>query len=323
VLYFEQGIYNEAFLEAERLHAKTRYPQLIPLAETFIASVSGGFHESAIKLLFPCFYVSLVLLLGAELSRTFDRGYALLCTSLFASLPVFTIYANGGAASGYADLPLAFYVTALSTRLFRWLQEGSSGNLCLALLFASLAAFTKTEGLALVSTIFLAMTLAAVLVYERPIRSLWPLPLTALGGLLCLAPWFLFQARLPVVDEDFVRLLTAKNVAAGFNRLPYILRSLLKEFFLKPHLWSFLGFAAAIVFLRSPKSAVRSRFSVLFWIPIMYVVVLCAIFTVIPWKLEELLPVALTRLIMHTAPLLFLWVCFEWGTPGFYRGIPR
>ena len=132
VLYFEQGIYNEAFLDAERLHAKTRYPQLIPLAETFIASVSGGFHEPAIKLLFPCFYVSLILLVGSELSRAFDRRYALLCTSLFASLPVFTIYANGGAASGYADLPLAFYVTrsgnaSVSLAAGRFVRQSSPG----------------------------------------------------------------------------------------------------------------------------------------------------------------------------------------------------
>src|SRR6185295_18080652 len=103
----------------------------------------------------------------------------------------------------YADLPLSFYVTALATRLLLWLQEGSGGHLRLALLFTSLAVFTKTEGLALVFVIFLAIVLAAWLVYGRPLRSLWPLPATALGGLICLVPWFLFQARLPIVDEDF------------------------------------------------------------------------------------------------------------------------
>jgi len=311
VLYFEQGIYNEAFLDSDRLHAKTRYPQLIPLAEAFIASASGGFHEPAIKLLFPCFYVSLILLVGSELSRAFDRCYALLSMSLFASLPVFTIYANGGAASGYADLPLAYYVTALSTRLFRWLEEGTSCNLRQALLFAGLTVFTKTEGLALVLIVFLATALAGWLVYGRSVWSLWPLLATGLGGLICLAPWFLYQARLPVVDEDFVKLLKPENLAGGLDRLPYILRSLVKEFFLKPHLWSLLGLSATVLIWRSPKNAIRSRFSVLLWIPILYVVVLCAIFLVIPWKLEELFPVALTRLMMHTSPLVFLWICFE------------
>jgi hypothetical protein len=313
VIYFEQGSYNEAFLDTERLHAKTRYPQLIPLAEAFVASVSGGFHEPAFKLLFPCFYVSLILLVGTELSRAFDRRYALLFTSLFASLPVFTIYANGGAASGYADLPLAFYVIALSTRLFRWLQEGSSDNLRLALLFTSLTVFTKTEGLALVLIVFLSTALAGWLAYGRPVWSLWPLLATGLGGLICLAPWFLYQERLPVVDEDFVKLLTPENLVGGLNRLPYILRSLGKEFFLKPHLWSLLGISAVVSVLRSPRHIVRSPFCMFLWVPLLYIVVLCTIFMVIPWNLQELFPVALTRLMMHTAPLLFLWVCF--GNP--------
>ena len=320
VLYFEEGIYSEAFLQAERLHAKTRYPQLIPLTEAFIASVSGGFHEPAIKLLFPCFYVSLIWLVGSELSRAFDRRYALLCTSLFASLPVFTIYANGGAASGYADLPLAFYATALATRLLRWLQEGSAGSLRLVLLLTSLTVFTKTEGLALVFVVFFATALAAWLAHGRTVGSLWLLPAMAVGGLIVLVPWFLYQARLPVVDEDFAKLLTLENLQGGLNRLPYILRSLGKEFFLKPHLWSFLGISAAVLCFRSPKRAIRSRFGSFFWIPLLYILVLCAIFLVIPWKLEELFPVALTRLIMHTAPVLFLWICFELGNSGFLSG---
>jgi hypothetical protein len=118
------------------------------------------------------------------------------------------------------------------------------------------------------------------------------------------------------VDEDFMKLLTLGNLVGGLNRLPYILRSLGKEFFLKPHLWSVLGISATALFLRSPQNAFRSRFSIFLWIPLLYVTVLCAIFLVIPWKLEGLFPVALTRLMMHTAPLLFLWICFELDNSG-------
>jgi len=313
VLYFEEGIYNEAFLDAERLHAKTRYPQLIPLTQALIASLSGGFDERVIKVMFPCFYVSLILLVGWESGRELGRRYGLAATGLFASLPAFTIYANGGAASGYADLPLAFYVTALATRLLHWLQTGSASDLRLVALFTSLTLFTKTEGLALVFVVFFATAMAAWLVYERTLGRLWPLPSTALGGMLFLTPWFLYQRQLPIVDEDFMKLLTIGNLLTGFDRLPYILGSFVKEFFLKPHLWNVLGFSAVFVFLRSPASAIHSRFGILLWSALLYLVLLCAIFLVIPWELEELLPVALSRLVMHIAPLLFLWICFELG----------
>lgn len=313
VLYYEEGIYNDAFLDADRLHAKTRYPQLIPLAEAFVASITGGFHEPALKLLFPCFYVALILLVGSELRRVFDRRCALVATSLFASLPAFTINDNGGAASGYADLPLAFYVTALAVNLFRWLETKSWDRLRLAFLFTSLAAFTKAEGLALVAIVFLAAAASAWLLQGWPVHSLWPLAATALAGLVSLAPWFSYRSNLPIVDEDFPKLLALGNLANGVGRLPHILRSFGREFFLKPHLWSLLGISAAALLVWSPRRVVRSRFAVFLWISALYSVTLTAIFMVIPWQLEALFPVALTRLMMHVAPSLFLWICFELG----------
>jgi len=319
VLYSEQGIYNEAFLDPERLHAKTRYPQLIPLTETFVASIVGRFDERILKLIFPCFYVSLTLLLGCELRRGLDRRYTMVATALFASLPVFTIYANGGAASGYADVPLSFYVTALTSSLFRWLQTRPTQRLQLAALFTTLTVFTKTEGLALVFVVFLAVA-GAAWTYERSTRSLWVLLLAASLGLLCLVPWFIYQTHLPVVDENFYELLTPARMINGIHRWRYIAWSLGKEFFMKPHLWNLLGVSAALLFLRAPRKVVHSWFCIFFWIPVLYVMVLCLIFVVIPWQLEDLLPVALTRLVMQVAPLLFLWVCLE--TAGLLPGTP-
>src|SRR5439155_1638168 len=91
---------------------------------------------------------------------------------------------------------------------FPWLRPS-------LLLFTSLTAFTKTEGLALVFVVFLAIVMAAWLLNGQPVRSLWPLPATALGGLICLTAWFLYQVRLPVVDEHFAKLLTLRHLFGG------------------------------------------------------------------------------------------------------------
>src|SRR5262249_6755805 len=191
---------------------------------------------------------------------------------LFASLPAFTIYANGGAASGYADVPLSFYVTALTSSLFRWLQTGSTQRLQLAALFTTLTVFTKTEGLALVFVVFLAVAGAAC-TNERCKRSLWVLLLAASVGLLCLVPWFIYKTQLPVVDENFYELLTPTRIINGFHRCRYIAWSLGKEFFLKPHLWNLLGISAALLFLQAPRKVIHSCFRIFFWIPVLYVMV--------------------------------------------------
>ena len=65
-----------------------------------------------------------------------------------------------------------YYATALVTLLLRP-EEGLSRYLSLALLFTSLTVLTKTKGLALALVVFLATALAAWLLHERSIRSLW------------------------------------------------------------------------------------------------------------------------------------------------------
>jgi hypothetical protein len=100
------------------------------------------------------------------------------------------------------------------------------------------------------------------------------------------------------------------------NRLPFILFSLAKEFFAKPHLWNVLGLLAVTALLLTRRRTTGSNAGAFLWIPALYMVQLTAIFLVIPWPLGELLPVALTRLTMHTAPLLFIWISFQLGASG-------
>jgi hypothetical protein len=311
IIYFEQGIYGEAFLSPERLHSKTRYPQLIPLAEAFVARMAGRYDEPAFKLLFAFYFLFLVLLFYQTQQRELSRRDSLVTTAFFSALPVFLIYTNGGAASGYADLPLAYYCTALATTLVRWLREPSAATLRLAGLFGCLTMFTKAEGLALFTIAVTIVGLALLFNAHAPFRHLIRLLTVVVGSFLCLAPWFHYRARLPLVEEDFFRLLTLSNLVAGLDRLPQILRAFLRELFLKPHLWSLLGVSLTVVFFRWPRRTIDWRYGVFFWIAVLYTVVLCAIFLVTPWRLEELLPVALTRLMIHIAPLICLWICFE------------
>jgi hypothetical protein len=316
VLYSEQNIYSAVFLDGGRLHAKTRYPQLIPLAETFISHSAGRFEEKAFKTLFPMYFVSLLLLVYLMLRAQFSRSFCLVAVSLFGSMPVFVIYANGGVASGYADLPLAFYVTALAICLFRWLEKDSVSALRLAALFGMLTVFTKNEGLALLGVSLFATGLMAHFVFRKPFRKMWGLLLLPLAVLGPLSPWLHYQAQLPVVDEDFVRLLTLQNLTAGVARLPFIVRSFVKEFFFKPHLWNLLGLFSLFAVGLSGRKVLSSRVSFFLWVPVLYTIQLCGVFLVIPWRLEDLFPVALSRLTMHTTPLLFLWVCFQVGNSG-------
>jgi len=133
---------------------------------------------------------------------------------------------------------------------------------------------------------------------------------------LLLLPWFHFQSRLPVLDEDLYHLLTVPRVIAGLGRLPAILLAFGKEVFLKPHLWGFLGFFFLLALANCRKKAVASKDFILIAIPLLYAVLLGAVFLVTPWQLDVLLPLTASRLMMHTVALIFIWVTWELNPSG-------
>lgn len=311
VIFSQEQIYGEDFLNPDRLHAKQRYPLAVPLAQSFVYHVMGEADDRMGKILFPLFFLALLLVFYAELRKRFRRGYALFGTALLSTLPAFTIYANGGAASGYSDVPLTYFYTVLALSLFRWFREKRSTDLALAGIFGVFALFTKNEGLALWGITLVCFTVASGCSGGSCTKKLRPLFLLAAASVTLMLPWWHYRSQLPLNEEDFIRLLTPANLIAGMDRFPYILKSFAREFILRPQLWSVLAPCLMLAFCASPGRAIRRPHSVLLWIGSLYCVLLVMIYLVIPWQLEELIPVSLTRLLMPLTPTLILWMLIQ------------
>jgi len=82
--------------------------------------------------------------------------------------------------------------------------------------------------------------------------------------------WFHYRSQLPLNDEDYFGKFRIESLISGKARLPFILWSFLKEFFLKPHLWNLLGLLFIFTLAVSPLKTLRLRHSLLFWIPAAY-----------------------------------------------------
>jgi hypothetical protein len=311
VIFSCQQIYGEDFFDPDRLHAKQRYPLGIPLAQSFMYHMIGHLDDRLGKIIFPGFFVALCLSFYAALRHFFSRCYSLLGTFLLAILPAFSIYANGGAASGYADVPLTYFYTVFALSLFNWLWERRDSDLVLALVFGVFAVFTKNEGLALWGITVLCLALVGKSAGQPFSRNLGSLLFLAIASAVALLPWYLYRSRLPLLEEDYFRLLTPAHLMAGIHRLPYLLKSFVREIFLRPQLWSLLGPCLLLAFCASPSRAIRQRHGVFLWIALLYCVFLVMIYLVIPWTMEELIPVSLTRLLMPLTPILILWMLFQ------------
>jgi hypothetical protein len=315
IIFHQQSIYTEDFFDSERLHAKNRYPLLIPLLENFVYHFSGSQNDRTAKVIFPFFYLSLLALFYETVRLGLNRLASLWGLILFALLPAFLLYNNGGAASGYVDLPLTYFTSVTAVHLYRWMLTGSRGNLVIAGFSGVFAAFTKNEGIPLTAITFMVfMGASAWMGKQLLLGRLRDLLITLLGASVLLLPWLHFRSQLPITDEDFERLVRTPNLISGLNRVPQILGRLVQEYYLKPHIWNVMGLCLLLPLTELLRGRKKTLEDVFIFIPLFYTLLVVAIFMVTPWQLNDLMPVALTRLTMHTVPLAFLWLLltFPW-----------
>ena len=311
ILFFQQGIYGEDFVESARLHAHQQYPILVPLAETLICQSLGQFDDRWGKAIFPYLFVGMIFLFYFVLQRYFSRPYSLAGAAMLSSLPILVIFANGNASSGYADFPLSYFFTAFVVALLIWSDSGNSRYLWLASVLGACTMLAKNEGTALWGIAVMTFALLEGLSARKPIVRILQLTLSCAVTFILVAPWFHLRSRLVLNDENYPALLTPGNVMLGIVRVPYLLKVFLREFFLKPHLWNVLGLAVLFLLTVSTAKSWKSRHTVLFVIPTLYSLLLVLMFMITPWKVEDLAPVTLSRLLMHTAPLILLWLFFQ------------
>ncbi len=307
-------IYTEDFLEPARLHAHQRYPLLLPLAECAIFQFAGSDDDGCVKLLFPFFFAALLLLFFSRASQGRDPLQALWTTAALAMLPVYAIFVNGGVSSGYADLPLSYFVLAAAICLWDFFTKNKRGHLALFILLGASTAFMKNEGLALLAILVLTGSLFFLFAGRCSPRKLL---FTCLGSVfifLILLPWFDFRRQLPNLDEDYLSRFTPQLIQSGLARIPYVAKSYFKELFLKPHLWNISTVLLLASLMRLRKFSWRSAHHYFLLVPLVYHALLFAIFLVTPWNITDLIPVTLTRLWLQVVPLIFLWFALQF--PG-------
>ncbi|MCZ6602875.1 MAG: glycosyltransferase family 39 protein, partial [Planctomycetota bacterium] len=153
VLLEEQDFSAEAFTDPSRVHFHRTYPPLVPLLEASVSARIGWHDEHKIKIIFPAFYAALLCLVyGAQRSFA-SRTHSLLFTALLASAPLVSSDSAGGAASGLADLPFAFFATASALATSRGIASGRAMDGILGGLMAGFAVCTKQEGSILIAVI--------------------------------------------------------------------------------------------------------------------------------------------------------------------------
>lgn len=160
------------------------YPLLIPLYATFLYIWSGETADQAAKLLSPCFFASLVAGFYYFVRRYGSRPVAATFAAMLMGLYMVDLVAFHFA--GYADTAVAAAILVGAGFLYAWFRDGEYADFALAVLFASIAAWTKNEGLFFLGGFGLAA--AARLAWKRVWSWRFWATLAVMPG-LAVVPW--------------------------------------------------------------------------------------------------------------------------------------
>jgi len=278
------------------------YPLSFPFLVAGLCTAVGRFDERLIKILFLPIYLSLIAVMYSVIRRIHRRATALIIAAIFATAP--TLAQNAGFA--VAETPLILAYTCALAMLLRWMEAGENGCLPLAGLFATMAAFTKNEGLALLPVLCVAALIGAVASQNHQ-RFKQAFAAACVCG-VAIGPWLVFRAQLPKTHEDYGGKLTSvSTVLHNLPRLKYVLGEFLGRCFnLRSAglIWVVLIVVAGVGWRGFGRRTVWVLWSILA-VQLMFYV---GTFVVTPWKLEELVPMISGKLLAQASPVAALLI---------------
>lgn len=201
----------------------TVYPLHIPMLIGMLMDTFGDTLPAS-KLIFPMYYLSLMLVVNGLLKERSTPMLAGLGTLVLATMPVVVRHAR----VGYANLPLTFYLVIGVISFFRALSESHPKSQrvlwVMSGAFLALAIWTRPEGLGLVIGIMGAGLIWLFLSGElKHVRKVW---LVSIIPLLVWAGWYVTSSRFYtgnlLVEGNFERLIQQLSIGI-FHQGEFIL----------------------------------------------------------------------------------------------------
>lgn len=301
--YLDKTVQAGFLKDTTKFYSHPDYPLLVPLAETWIYICLGTWNDQLVKILFPLYFISLIIIFYNNLKYYIDKKYSLLFAFFFVTIP--QVISLG--SSGYADLPLAFYYFTSLAFLIRGCEDFDKTSLFFSAIFAGLAAWTKNEGI--VMAMFDLLIFLGVILVRRKMSRKNILLIVQYGLIIALiaGPWIWFKNSLGLAN-DVVNSnnLSLGNIIANLNRIPIVLTFMAKQVF-SINSWNLLFMFSVVVIIFNFKRVVLLPNILVFLSLLFYVCVWIFIYVISPYDIKWHLGTSLNRLLLQiTALLLFL-----------------
>ena len=274
--------------------AAPHYPATVPLWQVWSALLIGRWDDAHTNLAWWCTAVSIGLLVyGFLRSAGGSRWLAIVGAWLAGSLPIANVHV---ALAGYADLPMAAYVTLAMLAGWRWARLRRAEDLLLFLLCLVALPTIKNPGKA-----WLVLLLPGIAVAVWPRWGLRAAGLIVGAGVLALL----------ILAQTSPTILGYRIQYAG--ALPW--QGLLDAYFLYAN-WHILWFAAvavAIVGARSLLATDTAPLTVTLGLGLLFLLFGFAFTNASTWVDDQS---TVNRATLHLAPLVVVWMLLvyrEWS----------
>ncbi len=317
MLFLAGGISGNFFKElAAFFHgAHPDYPLLIPLSQTWVYTFLGRFDDLAVKVIFPLFYISFLLVFYGALKRiTKNRILALLFTFLLASVKQFSDYST----IAVADMELGIYFAVSIFYFYHWIlgryKKGSEFYLSISLLGLLLALWTKNEGM-LLSLITLCILIIYVFLQDLKLKGqnaslkkiAQPIMYVLITSLFMLG-WVVFKRRHGLINENFnLSMVNIENFFDGFSKIPAIIYEYQKQFFGFKK-WNIVWILFAVIFIKEFKYIFSGNIKYISFSFVLFCAgyVLMYIFSAV--EINFFVRFTGSRFLLHILPLVLFWM---------------
>ncbi|MBN1527204.1 MAG: glycosyltransferase family 39 protein [Candidatus Omnitrophica bacterium] len=305
ILYFARAFPADFFTSTIQLFPHPDYPLNIPLAETFFYNMMGAWNDQLVKLIFPLYFVALIVMCYSSIRRFASRTHALLFTFFLSSIPQLTAYAT----NGYLDLPLAFYYFTSAVCLFRWLEDrGQTQLLLVSAVMAGLAGWTKNEGM-----MFCVVNIAVLAVYSLQVKGyrLQGMKQAAIYTgitVVILAPWLFIKKAAGIENSEIILAnLNPANLFRQLWKIKPILYEFQKQFF-GPKKWNIFWPLALFILAAGYKVAFKG---VRKYIALSLALTICGYVTfymISKVDVHFFLSTTWSRFLLHFLPVVVYWI---------------
>lgn len=258
-----------------------QYPLHLPLLETFTYILQGGWpshhmvqgwNDCVMKVIFPLYFLSMLVIFYYALRREQNRLTALFFTFLLSTLPLLVYHAT----IEYADFVVGAYFLAAVVYLYQFIKTKDLKLLFLSAVLAALGAWVKDEGQIFYFICFLLLVSAAKPANKFAVKSAFAwLRRTSfrrefilglyylLPFIVLIGPWIVFKQvfGLSLGNEPTFSLA---GLVSGFTFHPETILKVLEKMFLSGN-WHLLFGLWVLVLIFYYKKIFTTEKKYIFW----------------------------------------------------------